>query len=76
MNRLVSIDAHSAARIERLGKELARDGHRDATLLLTLALAWRYAAEDTGRFVCHDVDESAGLAEVYRLDPHSRKVGA
>ena len=72
ITRSVEIDEQSIAELEELGLELLSAGDIRATKLLTLALAWGFAAE-TPAFHCH-IDESAGLAELYALDAHSRKV--
>lgn len=73
MTRAVAIDEQSVRDIEKLGEELLYAGDIRASILLTLALAWQYAPEVKPPFSC-DIDESGGLAELYRLDPHSRKV--
>lgn len=75
ITRTVPIHADAIRDIEDLGTKLLYAGDVRATVLLTLALAWKYAPEVKPAFVC-DVDESAGMAEVHRLDPHSRKVPA
>jgi hypothetical protein len=67
--RAVPIDSAQQERMERLGMDLMRKGsYEDATMLLSLALAWKVAP--VVRFSYH-VDESGGLAEVHELS--SRK---
>lgn len=48
-----------------------RDG--DAAFLYGHALKLEAEALQAARFKCN-VDESAGLAEIHSLDPHSRRV--
>ena len=69
--RTVPIDSEQAAKLERLGVDLMREGeYEDATMLLAIALAWKVSP--VAQFKCN-VDESAGLAEVHDLQGHSVK---
>ena len=63
--RTVPIDSEQAAKLERLGVDLMREGeYEDATMLLAIALAWKVSP--VAQFKCN-VDESAGQAEVISL---------
>lgn len=75
ITRNVPIHDDAIRDIEKLGTDLLLAGDVRASLLLTLALAWEYAPTVPPPFKC-EVDESAGLAEVYALDKHSKKVPA
>ncbi len=75
ITRAIPIHEDAIRDIEKLGEELLYAGDIRASILLTLALAWQYAPEVKPAFTCN-VDESAGLAELYALDPHSRRVPA
>ena len=57
--------------IEDLGIAALREGDQEiGTKLLAIALAWKYAPAVS--FAC-DIDESAGMAEVFEMHGHSRK---
>lgn len=76
MIRSVALNEHDVEELEQLGYDLLHAGDIRATKILTLALAWQFAPEVKPQEFHCEIDESAGLAELYELDPHSRRVSA
>lgn len=74
MTRAVAITQAQIKAVEEIAFDLIRDRKQDeAARLLAICLAWKVSPK--AAFECH-IDESGGLAEVYDLDTHSRRVGA
>jgi hypothetical protein len=76
-SRMATVYLDDLETLETCGELLIREGHSaPGVRLLAICLRLReqtqlYAAEQV--FMCDDIDESAGLAEIHELHGYSRK---